>query len=74
MIYTMANTFNIGKPLKRVVDANGLEYNYTLYIDTDTGRIEKQVRDKDGHVVIEDGAVKTEVVMAAPPVVVEFVR
>lgn len=39
MIYNNKNTIDIGKPVKRVVDANGLDWQDCIEVDTETGRI-----------------------------------
>jgi len=74
MIYNMTNTADVGKFVVRVVDANGLEYKYTMEIDTETGRIVKQKRDNLDRPVIDEyeGCVVLETVQAAPPVSVTF--
>lgn len=74
MIYDLCNTAEIGRPV-RILDANGLEWFYTLACDTETGAIYKQV--------IKDGALRInpfrqeivkEVVYAAAPLLVLDVK
>lgn len=77
MIYDMKSCGPDSVPrriVKRVVDANGLEYGKTLRVDTESGEILKQLQDGDGRFVYDDGhgRMPTETVFAAPPVVVEF--
>lgn len=76
MIYTLDNTINIGKPVKRVVDANGLEWTHCLYINTETGEITRHKDDpeKPGAPLIdwELGEVVRETIKTAAPVRVEF--
>jgi hypothetical protein len=67
MLYTVANTVDIGKPVDRVIDANGLEWNQTLEVDTDTGRIKYRKAEDDGY-----GNEVIEEVMTAAPITVTF--
>lgn len=75
MIYTTDNTFRLGNPVKRVVDANGFEYDYCTRVDTETGEIEQLVKDSSNEFIQDgNGNHKPISVRAAPPIVVEFYR
>lgn len=74
MIFNLANTFEVGRPVDRIVDANGTEYSYCLEVDTETGYILRQKRGLDGRPQLVDGKVLTEIVKAALPVTVLFKR
>lgn len=75
MIYTRNNTSNIGKPVKRVVDANGFEYTHTRRVNTETGEITRLVTDSDDtpHITADHRCVE-ETIQAAPPIIIEFYR
>lgn len=74
MIYDLDNTIRAGKPVDRVVDANGVEYQKVLSIDTETGRIELIDCDENGNPLCDydKGEVKRRVVQAALPITVTF--
>jgi hypothetical protein len=72
VIYTVENTALAGRPVSRVVDAQGVEYHDTTRVDTETGEIEYQVRRPDGTWKMEGGKVVRRTVRATPPVTVEF--
>jgi hypothetical protein len=73
MIYTVENTFEAGRPVERVVDANGLEYTHAITIDTETGEIERFKTD-GGRLIVDHatGCVERETVHAVPPILVTF--
>lgn len=82
MIYDNDNTVRIGRRVKRVVDANGIEYDvrWLIRVDTTTGEVVR-IKTKDGTpVLVSNGMLEAdmemarETVYAAPPVVVEFVH
>jgi hypothetical protein len=72
MLFTIANTIDSDRPVKRIVDANGLEYRWALEIDTETGRIEKIAEDSQGRRIIKNGEFQHETVFATPPILVLF--
>lgn len=74
MIYTTENTIDVGNPVKRVVDANGLEWHNVISVDTETGELTYQKRDANGQECTcpITGNIATETVKTAAPVVVEF--
>jgi hypothetical protein len=74
MIYDLDNTIFAGRPVKRVIDANGLEWTRTMEIDTETGRIVRQKTDEECRAIIdwEKGEVVLEEVYTAAPIRVEF--
>jgi len=73
MIYTVDNTSKIGKPVKLIVDANGLVWDHVLSVDTETGEITQWMLDEDGKVKFdENGEALVEHVKTAAPVRVVF--
>lgn len=67
MIWTVANTSEAGRPVKRVVDANGLDWTHTVVVDTESGRIVHQKTDENGKRIFDEkGVVLVEVFTAAP--------
>lgn len=67
----MRNTLQAGRRVTSVVDAAGVRYDYTIEIDTETGRIVQLERDEHGNFILDDDLnAKRQVVRATPPVIV----
>ena len=76
MIYTRENTFDVGRPVESVTDANGLPYDWCVECDTETGRIVKIAMAFGGKIILGGikGMYKRETVMVPSPLLVKFHR
>lgn len=72
MIYTLDNTIRAGRPVQRIVDANGIEWKKCIEVDTETGRIVRLKTDANGMIVAENGEIAREEIYAAAPLAVVF--
>lgn len=53
----------------RVIDANGLEWDYVYWVDTESGQLKRFVPDASGKFVVgEDWNVVSETITVAAPV------
>ena len=71
MIYTLANTIDVGMSLVELRDANGLDWTHlpTVRIDTVTGEVEHLKKNPDGSPDIDEeaGEVRRETTRLAAP-------
>lgn len=77
MVYTTENTFKLGRPIDKIIDANGFEHKnkLTISVDTVTGEIIQYRLDENDRVIVDDskGVLLQETVKIAAPVLVTFV-
>lgn len=76
MIYTVENTMEVGRPVRRVVDANGQEWSHCVRVDDQTGEITRcvtELRESLTYMVTDErGNPRYETLKVAAPVLVEF--
>lgn len=74
MIYTIANTVNIGKPIKAIYDRCGQQIEGpTVRCDTETGEVVRLCVDSNGYVLDDNGKeILEERMIFQGPLRVEF--